>query len=121
MAKRHIALIFLAAGLALAAPRASAQDTVFPKVITPNGDGINDTAFFSVENPTDMQIHGSIYDLRSDKVADLVDSGIISGTGTTLMKWDGRDDSGAVVPGGVYLYKIEAGDRRLTGLVGVAR
>jgi flagellar hook assembly protein FlgD len=105
---------------ALTVSRAFAQDSVFPKTITPNGDGVNDVVFFSLDNPTGMEIRGTIYDLRSARVADLTDSGIASGF-STLMKWDGRDDTGSVVPGGVYLYKIEAGNRRLTGLVGVAR
>jgi hypothetical protein len=35
--------------------------------------------------------------------------------------WDGRDASGRKVPSGAYVYVVEAGRKRMTGTVVVAR
>ena len=43
-----------------------------------------------------------------------------SPTNTSIV-WDGRDSNGAVVPSGVYIYKISAGKEKATGTVVVAR
>lgn len=96
------------------------MNAAFPRTITPNGDGINDIVFFLFENPTDAPVKGTIYDLKSAKVAAAKKIDIIEGNNTVL-SWDGKDDSGAVVTGGVYLYKIEIGDKTFTGTVAVAR
>jgi len=32
------------------------------------------------------------------------------GAGRHTMMWDGRDESGRIVPSGVYMYRITAGD-----------
>ena len=96
------------------------QNSVFPRTITPNGDGINDIVFFFFENRTGLPVHGEIYDLRSQKVADLQEGNLVAGD-NTVMTWDGKDGSGAVVPGGAYLYKIEIGERVFTGTIAVAR
>ncbi len=99
---------------------ASGQSSVFPKVITPNNDGINDVVFFFIENATATPWEGTIYDLRSNKVADLKESAV-SSFGSTVLTWDGKDDSGATASGGIYIYKIEVGERTYSGCVGVAR
>jgi hypothetical protein len=96
------------------------QNSVFPRTITPNGDGINDIVFFFFENRTGMPIRGSIYDLRSTKVADIQEGNLVAGNNAVLT-WDGKDDSGAVVPAGAYLYKIEVGEKAFTGTVVIAR
>lgn len=95
-------------------------NSVYPRTITPNGDRINDKVFFFYENPTDAEVSGTIYDMRSSKVADVQLSDIFAGTNSVLT-WDGKDDSGSVVTGGIYLYKIKVGDETFTGTVVVAR
>ncbi len=101
--------------------QASVQNnSVFPRTITPNGDGANDVAFFFFENKTGAQASGTIYDLRSAKVASVRESNIFVAD-TSVLTWDGKDDSGAVVPGGVYLYKMEVGGESFTGSVVVAK
>jgi gliding motility-associated-like protein len=101
-------------------PSTQQSGSVYPKIITPNGDGINDVAFFIFPNKTGAQTKGAIYDLRSAKVVDLQESNITV-IDNTVMTWDGRDESGAVVPSGVYIYKIEIGDQVFSGTVGVAK
>jgi flagellar hook assembly protein FlgD len=96
------------------------NNSVYPKTITPNGDGINDVAFFLFENKTGAVAQGTIYDLRSAKVADLQESNIFAGDNSVLT-WDGKDNSGSVVPAGVYIYKVKVADMTYTGTVIVAR
>lgn len=96
------------------------RGNVYPRLITPNGDGLNDRVFFILENPNDAAVRGEILDPDGRSVATLPDPSATSGIGTTLV-WDGRDDHGNVVPGGVYIYKIEGEGNSFTGTVGVAR
>ncbi len=93
---------------------------VFPRLITPNGDGLNDRIFFVLENPNNSIVSGEILDKDGRLVARLADPSLSNGVGTTL-NWDGRDSNGAVVPGGVYIYKIQGEGHSFTGTVGVAR
>jgi flagellar hook assembly protein FlgD len=57
--------------------------------------------------------------MRGAKVRDLVVNSQ-SPTANSLV-WDGHDSNGAVVPSGVYLYKIQSGKETKTGTVVVAR
>lgn len=95
-----------------------AEGSPYPRVITPNG-AENRRVFFFFDNPSDELVQGTIYDIRGAVVRELrVDSQ--SPTSSALV-WDGRDAKGAVVPSGVYLYKITAGKEKATGTVVVAR
>ncbi len=88
----------------------------YPRVITPNGDGINDRVFFFFE-ATDAPKDGRIYDLNGALVGSLKSGPVPDSS----LVWDGKDDRGNVVPMGVYLYKISIGDKNATGTVVVAR
>ncbi len=93
---------------------------VYPRTISPNGDGINDRVFFVFENPADAPISGSIYDMKSLRTADIKKTNALPVSGSVLI-WDGKDDAGATVHAGVYLYKIKVGDETFTGTVAVTR
>ncbi len=54
----------------------------------------------------------TVYDLRGRAVRTLVSSRQQPGRHTAV--WNGRDDGGRVVPSGVYLYRLEAGDLRVS-------
>jgi len=95
------------------------QGSPYPRVITPNDPTQNNRVFFFFDNPTGEAVSGTIYDIRGAKVRDLQVDGL-SPTSNSLV-WDGRDSRGAVVPSGVYLYKIQAGKEKATGTVVVAR
>ena len=94
------------------------QGSPYPRVITPNG-AENRKVFFFFENPTDDQVQGTIYDIHGAKVRDLSVDG--QSPTTSSIVWDGRDSNGAVVPSGVYLYKISTGQDKATGSLVVAR
>ncbi|HMB68709.1 MAG TPA: FlgD immunoglobulin-like domain containing protein, partial [bacterium] len=52
----------------------------------------------------------SVYDVAGRRVARLLDGEHVQGERT--VSWDGRNDVGARVAGGVYLYRLEAGEER---------
>ncbi len=93
---------------------------VFPRIFTPNGDGINDIVLFVVENPKDSSIDGKIYDIGGNEVATLAPAGVGAPTPDTLM-WNGRDRDGRLVRSGVYIYRIKGEGKSFTGTVVVAK
>ena len=90
---------------------------VYPRIISPNGDGANDKARFEFDNPEDLPIAGQVYDLSGSHVSDLKGGSDPS----TVLLWDGKDIDGKVVSGGIYIYQIEFQGKTATGTVVVAR
>lgn len=86
------------------------------RVITPNGDGLNDVAIFTYDpGPRNITAAGRIFDLQGAAVADMV-PGLVPNT----LTWDGRMN-GAAAAGGVYVYRITGDGKAFTGTVVVAR
>ena len=83
------------------------QAEVVPVVFTPNADRVNDVANISYDL---LEIIGvatatiTINDLAGRQVKKIY-SGQQS-IGHYERQWDGRDDSGSLVPPGIYLYRI---------------
>jgi hypothetical protein len=79
-----------------------------PKVFTPNDDGANDVASISYDL---LEIIGStevtitISDLAGRMVREVYAGA--DAIGHYEREWNGRDDSGQLVPPGIYLYRIE--------------
>lgn len=94
------------------------QGSPYPRVITPNG-AENRRVFWFYDNPTGDPVTGEIFDIRGAHVRGLSVNGM-SPTPNSLV-WDGKDDQGAVVPSGIYLYKISTTEKTVTGTVVVAR
>ena len=88
----------------------------YPRMITPNGDGVNDRVFFFFE-ATDAPQEGRIYDLNGGFVAGMKPGPVQDAS----LVWDGKDDKGRAAPMGVYIYKVTIGGRSTTGTVVVAR
>lgn len=86
------------------------------KVITPNGDGLNDYVTFTLDNPRDSAYSGKIYDLTGAFVADMRPGRQVADT----LEWDGRA-GGAAVPRGVYVYQIKAEGKTFNGTIVVIR
>lgn len=90
---------------------------VFPRLFTPNGDGYNDKVGFHFDNPELLPVGGKVFDISGSKVSDLR-----PGTDpSALLLWDGKDNDGKVVSGGIYIYQIEFQGKQATGTVVVAR
>ncbi|MBK8575543.1 MAG: gliding motility-associated C-terminal domain-containing protein [Elusimicrobia bacterium] len=93
---------------------------VFPRIFSPNGDGINDVVYFKVDNPRLAQVSGVIIDMSGSHVASLVAVSDNIPTPDSFV-WDGRDENGNRVPSGPYVYKIDGEGSVLSGVVVVAR
>lgn len=65
---------------------------------------------FSIGAPERVSL--DIYDVAGRRVRRLIDLRMHSGT--FVESWDGRDDRGRPVPGGVYFYRLTSGTHTLT-------
>lgn len=86
------------------------------RVITPNGDGLNDTLIFTYDpGPNGVLPAGAIYDLRGAYVAPMR-PGLVPNT----LTWDGTMN-GRAVAGGVYVYQITGDGKTFNGTIVIAR
>ncbi|MEK7383528.1 MAG: hypothetical protein AAB262_09615 [Elusimicrobiota bacterium] len=98
------------------------------RVITPNGDLNNDTAFIRFCNPADSDVSGRIYTLLGAEVAVLGPrlTGLDACPAGSppnyfgYLTWDGRSN-GTVVGSGIYVYRIQAESRIYSGTILVVR
>ncbi len=134
MTRGRLLLAAALAALGLGLTRAQGTSIQFygplSRVITPNGDGINDKAFFCFENPSDSDITGKIYTLLGAEVATMssrIDRTAGSGAGcppsvirAQYTTWDGMSDN-VRVRSGIYVYRIISEDRVFSGTVLVVR
>ncbi|HDQ45484.1 MAG TPA: T9SS type A sorting domain-containing protein [bacterium] len=70
----------------------------------PNPFNPSTTIGFSVKDPGPVKL--TVFDLLGREIRTLVDASLSPGHHT--VHWDGRDDAGAVVSSGIYIYRIEA-------------
>jgi hypothetical protein len=66
----------------------------------------NPTTLIRFDLPEASQVRLAIYNLLGQKVRTLVDG--MRPAGSHGIRWDAKDDLGQPVPGGVYLYQIQA-------------
>ena len=59
--------------------------------------------------PEASHVRLSVYNIRGQRVTTLVDEHLAAGNHSTV--WDGRDERMSIVAGGVYLLRLQAGDR----------
>ena len=73
-----------------------------PSVFTPNGDGINDELITNGLHVKEFKM--AIYDRWGVKIVEL------GKIGSTLEKWNGKNENGDFFPEGMYSYRAEAVD-----------
>jgi hypothetical protein len=86
------------------------------RILTPNGDGANDKARFELDNPEQLTVAGTIFDVTGSRVAT-----IQQGITPDVLLWDGKDEDGQTVAGGIYIYQLEFQGEHATGTLTVAR
>ncbi|MFH1259996.1 MAG: gliding motility-associated C-terminal domain-containing protein [Elusimicrobiota bacterium] len=109
-----IAFVFL--NLTLAAADEFELTKVYPRIFTPNNDGLNDLVYFYFSNPQDSLVSCRIFDILGRETVNLHWGGE-----RDSLVWNGRDDQGNAVSSGVYIYQIEAEGKTLNGVIIVAR
>lgn len=112
---------YIASTLALSALMAAPASAAFkltgvsPRVFSPReGNTAINRAWFRFSNPDGAEVTIRIYDINGALVRRNLD---YSGPD---MYWNGRDQGGSLVKGGLYIYQIESGEQVLTGTVVVA-
>jgi hypothetical protein len=85
------------------------------RILTPNGDGFNDSVGFTVPEPVSGLPRAEVYNVQGRRVAEL------SPVSPTQLRWDGHDASGRTVESGVYLVQISEDAALWNGVVAVAR
>ena len=58
---------------------------------------------------------------RTGRLVKEVLPGVSLGAGENLVRWDGSDETGAPVPGGLYFLSVEAGTSSQTASLAVVR
>lgn len=86
------------------------------RIITPNGDRINDSFIVNFENPKDSSISGKIFDVTGRDIGEMK----LSSNGTAII-WDGMDRSGNIAVTGSYIYQIRGEQSVINGIVIVAK
>ena len=80
---------------------------VFPNPLTPNEDGINDTAIISYglrDVTEDSPVSLVIFDLAGTRIREFPPN--LSRSGQDDFRWNGRDSAGRLVPPGIYVYRL---------------
>jgi hypothetical protein len=74
---------------------------------------LNPSTRIVFELPRSQDVSLVIYDVRGRRVRQLLRGPKIAGS--HIVEWDGKNDDGEILPSGVYLYELIAGDSRRTG------
>lgn len=90
------------------------------RLITPNGDGKNDTFIFRYYNPKDSAVTGRIFTLSGAQVAEMKLLNTSPAGYFYDLEWNPNSGS-EKAPGGVYIYQIEAENSVYTGTIVVIR
>ncbi|MCF7920122.1 MAG: DUF1566 domain-containing protein [Candidatus Cloacimonetes bacterium] len=72
----------------------------------------NPSSTFEFNLPQDDNVEFSIYNLKGQKIATLLDDNITSGTHTVI--WNGKDDNNDPIASGMYLYSLKSSTSRIT-------
>jgi hypothetical protein len=96
------------------------------RILTPNGDHVNDLAIFCFDNPADSDISGKVYTLLGTEVGSMGPrtrpalGGCPAGFDPQSVTWDGKAN-GQAVRSGVYVYRIASELKVYTGTLIVVK
>jgi hypothetical protein len=87
---------------------------VEPFRFSPNGDGVKDEIEVGFDLSEPAEVSFSVIDERGDEVRTIVEGRELRGDRKHRFAWDGRDDSGQVVPDGDYRLQVSLRDEGRT-------
>jgi hypothetical protein len=95
---------------------------VFPRLITPGSPPGNERVFFLFQEYDEPKPTLGIFDITGQKVREIstLDPHMLP-SGYWQLVWDGRDDNGALVAPGVYVYQWHEAMVTISGTIIVAR
>ena len=122
-----LAALALAPAAAFCSASALGRSAALNRLVTPNGDGRNDTFIFRCYNPRDAAVDAKIYDLSGREVAQMSLRQRSTGTPPTPsssgefydLEWD--PNRGEKYPGGAYMYQVRAEEKVYKGTVVIIR
>ncbi|MCM2267471.1 MAG: gliding motility-associated C-terminal domain-containing protein [Elusimicrobiales bacterium] len=122
------AAAFLAPAAVLSSPSGLGQSVAMTRMITPNGDGYNDSFIFRCYNPRDAAIEAKIFDLSGREVAKMRLKQRSNGTPPVTdnasgayydLEWS--PNASGHSPGGVYIYQVAVETKVYKGTITVIR
>ena len=90
-----------------------------PLIVNASPNPFNSAVSVEFEIASDSDVRLTIYDLAGRMVATVIDGPLVSGEQRAI--WDGRSDSGDELSSGIYLMRLEAGDKKTTRKVLLAK
>ena len=122
-----LAALALAPAAAFCSASALGRSAALNRLVTPNGDGRNDTFIFRCYNPRDAAVDAKIYDLAGREVAQMTLRQRFGGTPPAPstsgefydLEWD--PNRGEKYPGGVYVYQVRTEEKVYKGTVVIIR
>ena len=83
---------------------------VSPEYFSPNGDGVRDRTLVGFDLTRRSKVSFYVLDAEGHEVRRLVDDRELAGDTKHRFVWDGRDDSGKLVPDGIYRLRVARRD-----------
>ena len=117
--RRVLAALLLAPAVALCAPYQVGKSAALNRLVTPNGDGKNDTFIFRCYNPRYAAEDARIYDLAGKEVAKMRVKSSNNADFFDVLEWD--PNAGGRKEGGIYIYRIRIETTVYKGTVTVIR
>ncbi|MFI0416317.1 MAG: CARDB domain-containing protein [Candidatus Thiodiazotropha sp.] len=90
-----------------------------PGLFSPNSDGRRDTASALIGLGADVEL--TVRVMSGSQVIRLISENLATNRGSTVLTWDGRDDSGELVADGTYLLEVAAASVETSQLTQVER
>jgi hypothetical protein len=94
-------------------PSPPAPPPLRPQLSAPYPNPTSGAVTVQLGLPAPERVEAAVFDARGARAGMLVGGQVLPG-GVTPLVWDGRDDGGRLLPPGIYLLEVRAGDVRMS-------